>query len=171
MRILRLVPFAVLALGLFIAAIFIDSLRFKFTGHPTPQHIFVTLRDWSGIDLFYPMGPWVIGLAELASAVLLLAVPLLALFIRRLQGLGALSAVAGAMIALTVMTGAVGFHMFTPLGIETPTAWENGQPMQSSPALFYAACLTWMAALAIVLLQGGTAVRALRRQDQPEVTH
>ncbi|MBI1265723.1 MAG: hypothetical protein GC187_13455 [Alphaproteobacteria bacterium] len=164
MRISRFAPYAVIALGLFIAAIFLDSLRFKFTGHPTPQHIFETLRDWSGIDLFYPVGPWVIGLAELASALLLLTVPVLALFIRRLKGLGALSAVAGALIALAVMSGAIGFHMFTPLGIETPVAWEDGRPAETSPALFYAACLTWMAAFAIVLLQGGAALRALRRE-------
>ena len=57
--------------------VFLDSLRFKFTGHPTPEHIFTTLREWSGIGLFYPAGPWIIGLAELAASLLLLAAPVI----------------------------------------------------------------------------------------------
>ena len=75
--------------ALFITAIFLDSLRFKFTGHPTPRHIFETLRDWSGVGLFYPAGPWIIGLGELASSVLLIGVPLLLLATDRKPLIGA----------------------------------------------------------------------------------
>jgi len=151
---------AAYAAGLFTAAIFLDSLRFKFAGHPTPQHIFTTLADWSGIGLFYPAGPWIIGLAELAAALLVLILPLIARFI----GLGRLSALsqsAGALIGLGVMTGAIGFHLFTPLGIETPVAWENGQILATSPALFIAACITWAGCALILALRFGEARRAL----------
>lgn len=149
---------AAYAAALFISAIFLDSLRFKFAGHPTPEHIFTTLRDWSGIELFYPAGPWVIGLAELAAALLVLVIPLIARFI----GLGrfsALSQSAGALIGLGVMTGAIGFHLFTPLGIETPVEWENGEVLATSPALFIAACITWACCVLILILRGGEALK------------
>lgn len=151
---------AAYAAGAFTAAIFLDSLRFKFTGHPTPEHIFTTLADWSGIGLFYPAGPWIIGLAELASALLILILPLAARFI----GLGRLAPVsqsAGALIGLSVMSGAIGFHMFTPLGIETPVEWENGEILASSPALFIAACITWACCALILVLRGREAIGAV----------
>jgi hypothetical protein len=149
------------AAGLFIAAIFVDSLRFKFAGHETPRHIFTTLRDWSGIELFYPAGPWIIGLAELASALLLIAAAL----VMRLTGRKIVEAafqVLGAFIALGVMSGAIGFHLFTPLGIETPVEWAGGEPTAFSPALFIAACISWSFALLIIALRGREALGALR---------
>ncbi len=136
--------------ALFISGIFLDSLRFKFTRHPTPKHIFETLKDWSGIDLFYPAGPWVIGLAELASAILLIGLPLIFLITKK-HRLLKLSQGAGALIALGVMSGAIIFHLFTPLGIDTPVEWANGEPTKASPALFYSACVSWLFALYILL--------------------
>lgn len=151
-------------LGVWISAIFLDSLRFKFTGHETPRHIFETLRDWSGIDLFYPAGPWIIGLAELVAALLVLVIPLLILITTRRSGHIALSQTLGGLLALGVMSGAIVFHLFTPLGIETPTAWENGQPIEWSPALFIAACITWVAGAMLAALRGGEALRTLKGQ-------
>lgn len=139
--------------ALFISAIFLDSLRFKFAGHDTPRHIFTTLRDWSGIDLFYPAGPWIIGVAELASALLLVAVPALGALLGLSRLKRAASQALGAAIALGVMSGAIGFHLFTPLGVATPTQWSGGVPTAESPALFIAACLTWAAAAAILALR------------------
>jgi len=150
-RIITLPPWAG---GLFISAIFLDSLRFKFTGHPTPQHIFTTLKDWSGIDLFYPEGPWIIGFGELLSSVLLIGLP--ALFL--LTGAKALigkSQFAGALIALAIMSGAIVLHLFTPLGIETPVEWAGDEPTRFSPALFYSACATWVFAAIILILRKG----------------
>lgn len=152
---------AAYAAGLFTAAIFLDSLRFKFAGHPTPEHIFTTLADWSGIALFYPAGPWIIGLAELAAALLVLILPLIARFI----GLGRLSALsqsAGALIGLGVMSGAIGFHLFTPLGIETPVEWVDGEIAASSPALFIAACITWLCCALILVLRAGETAAMLK---------
>lgn len=147
--------------ALFIAAIFLDSLRFKFTGHPTPEHIFTTLREWSGIVLFYPAGPWVIGLAELSASLLVLALPLAARFAGQAR-YAAASQSAGALIGLGVMTGAIGFHLFTPLGLETPVEWENGEIIASSPALFIAACITWLCCALILALRGPQALAAIR---------
>lgn len=138
--------------GLFISGIFLDSLRFKFTGHPTPEHIFTTLRDWSGIGLFYPAGPWIIGAAELISSILLIAAPI-ALFMLRNKPAAFLSQLAGALVAFGVMSGAIVFHLFTPLGIETPVAWDGATPTEHSAALFYAACVSWVLAMLIMVIR------------------
>ncbi len=148
-RILSLFPWAG---GLFISAIFLDSLRFKFTGHPTPQHIFTTLRDWSGIDLFYPAGPWVIGLGELTSSLLLIGLPVVFVLMNK-KALVAPSQFLGALIALGIMSGAITFHLFTPLGIQTPVEWSGDTPTKFSGALFYSACASWLLALIILGLR------------------
>jgi len=145
----RLFPWAG---GLFISAIFLDSLRFKFTGHPTPQHIFSTLKEWSGIGLFYPAGPWIIGLGELLASILLIGLPLVLIAAKK-NGLIGPSQFLGALIAIAIMSGAITFHLFTPLGIETPTEWVNGMPVKYSGALFYSACVSWVCAVAIVIIR------------------
>ncbi|MEL6361635.1 MAG: hypothetical protein AAFR21_11165 [Pseudomonadota bacterium] len=138
--------------GLFISAIFVDSLRFKFTGHETPQHIFETLKEWSGIGLFYPAGPWIIGLGELGAALLLIGLPLVFLATKR-TNLIAPSQFLGGLIAFGIMTGAIFFHTFTPLGIETPVDWVNGEPTEFSSALFIAACVSWVFAVLIMIIR------------------
>ena len=140
--------------GLFISGVFLDSLRFKFTGHPTPHHIFSTLKEWSGIGLFYPAGPWIIGLGELLASVLLIGLPAIFLLAGK-KGLVAPSQFLGALIAIGVMSGAIMFHLFTPLGVETPVEWSGATPTKFSPALFYAACVSWAFALIILFLHRG----------------
>ncbi len=147
-RIVSLFPWAG---GLFISGVFLDSLRFKFTGHPTPKHIFTTLREWSGIDLFYPAGPWIIGLGELLSSILLIGLPVVFL-LSKMKALIAPSQFLGALMALGIMSGAITFHLFTPLGIETPTEWSGDQPTAFAPNLFIAACISWVFALIILFL-------------------
>lgn len=145
--------------ALFISAIFVDSLRFKFTGHPTPRHIFETLKEWSGIGLFYPAGPWIIGLGELLSSLLLVAAPLVLLAVKSVR-LAALSQFLGALIAIAIMSGAIFFHLFTPLGVETPTEWADGAPTAFSPALFYSACASWVFAGLILTFRRADAFNA-----------
>ncbi|MEM7662221.1 MAG: hypothetical protein AAF292_08215 [Pseudomonadota bacterium] len=104
------------AYAVFASLIFLDSLRFKFTNAPETQEIFGRLNNWAGSfgaeGLFAQTGlfsQYVIGSAELvASACLLLGI--MPAF-RSLQTFGA-------MIAVAVMSGAVSFHLFTPLGID-----------------------------------------------------
>ena len=159
---------AAYAAGLFIAAIFLDSLRFKFTGHETPHHIFTTLRDWSGIELFYPAGPWIIGVSELGAALLLLASPLILRLIGQVRFAG-LAQTLGGLAAVVIMTGAIGFHLFTPLGVETPVEWANGEVLATSPALFIAACITWICGAAVTALRGGEALATLRELIAPKI--
>ncbi|MFN8958061.1 MAG: hypothetical protein ACK5XI_07995 [Hyphomonadaceae bacterium] len=107
---------AAMAISVFGAAIFLDSLRYKFTDHPKTQVIFGALDGWASSlglpGLFAHTGlfsQYVIGSAELLASTLLIVG-----LLPRLQRLNAL----GAMIAFAVMAGAVSFHLFTPLGID-----------------------------------------------------
>jgi uncharacterized membrane protein YphA (DoxX/SURF4 family) len=141
----RIKRYAPAAISVFAALVFLDSLRFKFTDHPNTQEIFGRLDGWAGTaglpGLFAHTGlfsQYVIGTAELFASTLLI-IGLLPRF-SRLNALGAL-------IGFAVMTGAVSFHLFTPLGID---------PNNDGGGLFAAACTIWVSA--IVLL-------AIRRED------
>lgn len=134
-------PYVQIGLSLYIAFVFIQSLFFKFADAPETQHIFGTLDIWAGglgfPGLFNPGGIFsakVIGSAELvASALLLLA--LLPKF-RILRPVGALMAIA-------IISGAIFFHLFTPLGVNVN---DDGG------LLFTLACGVWISALAILVL-------------------
>lgn len=134
--------FAPAAISVFAAAVFLDSLRFKFTDHPNTQVIFGKLNDWStslGLPgLFAHTGlfsQYVIGSAELVASTLLL-VGLLPRFVR-------LSAL-GAAIGLAVMSGAVTFHLFTPLGTD---------PNNDGGGLFAAACTIWITMIVLLAIR------------------
>ena len=76
-----------------------------------------------------------IGSSELvASALFLLG------FIPSLKRLQVLASALG----LAIMTGAVNFHLFTPLGID---------PNQDGGGLFVAACLVWLSCLTLLILK------------------
>ena len=131
-----------IGLPIFISLIFLDSLRYKFTDAPETQVIFGLLDGWAATlgaaGLFAHTGlfsQYVIGTAELiASASLLIG------FIPRLHRLQAI----GAAVGLAVMTGAISFHLFTPLGID---------PNQDGGGLFMAACGVWVSCLALLVIK------------------
>ena len=129
-------------LAVICSLVFLDSLRFKFTNHPNTQEIFGRLNDWAatlGADgLFAQTGlfsQYTIGVAELIASMLLLLGILPRL--RRLQGFGAL-------IGIAVMTGAISFHLFTPLGID---------PNNDGGGLFFMACVVWFSCAALVFIR------------------
>ena len=137
--------YAPVAYALIAGAVFLDSLRFKFTNAPETQVIFGKLDGWAASfgasGLFTQTGlfsQYVIGTAELVASVLLLLgiVPVL----RRLLTLGAL-------IAVAVMTGAVSFHLFTPLGID---------PNNDGGGLFVMAVTVWLGSLALLIFRRET---------------
>ena len=138
----RIKQVAIIILPLFIAVIFLDSLRFKFTDAPETQTIFGLLDGWAASwgagGLFAHTGlfsQYVIGTAELIAATALLIGFIPAL--RRLQ-------VLGAALGLAVMTGAISFHLFTPLGID---------PNQDGGGLFVAACGVWLSCVVLLALK------------------
>lgn len=134
--------FAPAGISAFAALVFLDSLRFKFTDHPNTQEIFGRLDGWAGTlglaGLFGHTGlfsQYVIGTAELAASALLL-IGLIPRFIR----LNAL----GALIGFAVMTGAVSFHLFTPLGID---------PNNDGGGLFAAAVTIWITSIVLMVIR------------------
>ena len=129
-------------IAIFASIIFLDSLRYKFTNAPETQEIFGRLNDWAtslGAEgLFAQTGlfsQYVIGTAELFASALLL-IGILAPF-RRLQAVGA-------AIAVAVMSGAISFHLFTPLGID---------PNNDGGGLFMAACVVWVTSIAMLIIR------------------
>lgn len=138
----RIRRYAPIGISLFAAAVFLDSLRYKFTDHPNTQEIFGRLNDWAtslgAPGLFGHTGlfsQYVIGSAELlASALLLIGL------LPRLARLNAL----GALIGVAVMTGAVSFHLFTPLGID---------PNNDGGGLFAAAVTIWITSIVLLLIR------------------
>ncbi|MEK7638634.1 MAG: hypothetical protein AAB388_00585 [Patescibacteria group bacterium] len=129
-------------IALFGALVFLDSLRFKFTDHPNTQVIFGKLdawaASWGASGLFAHTGlfsQYVIGGAELlAAGCLLLGITTM---FRRLQ-------VVGALFAFLIMSGAVSFHLFTPLGTD---------PNNDGGGLFVAAVLLWLGSVVLLVVR------------------
>ena len=113
----------------FIAFVFVQSLFFKFTGSYETDHIFGTLATWSGLSWFGIYGGYIIGIAELIAAILLFT---------RWHGLGAIMSVG-------IMSGAIFFHLFTPLGIPMPEFNAAGEIVGDDGGLLFGmACLVWL---------------------------
>jgi hypothetical protein len=132
--------YAPIAYSITAAAVFLDSLRFKFTNAPETQTIFGKLDSWAASfgagGLFAQTGlfsQYVIGSAELIAAAFLLASLVPAL--KRLR-------IIGALIAAAVMSGAVGFHLLTPLGID---------PNDDGGGLFAMAVVVWLSSVAMLI--------------------
>ena len=133
-------------LAIFIAVVFVQSLFFKFSNSYETQHIFGTIGDWmAGIGFlefaaasFAAYGGYTVGTVELIASILLL--------IRRTQ-------IFGAAIAFGVISGAIFFHLFTPLGVSVII---NEAGDRDGGQLFAMAVLVWLSSLAIMWL---------RRQD------
>jgi len=130
-------------LTIFIAAVFLDSLRFKFTNAPKTQIIFGDLDQWAaglGAPGLFAQGglfsQYAIGGAELVASLLLLGT----MALRRYRFLQP----PGAILAIAIMSGAISFHLFTPLGVNVDN--DGG-------ALFYTACGVWVAAWILLFLR------------------
>ena len=123
----------------FISFVFIQSLFFKFTGSPETVYIFETKLDaWAETlgfgGIFAPGGIFsakVVGTAELIASIMLI---IGAIGPRLVQGLGAL-------LSMGVISGAIFFHLFTPLGV----AVQNTDGTSDGGGLFAMACGVWVA--------------------------
>lgn len=148
--------YAPVALTLYIGFVFVQSLFFKFTNSPETQYIFGTLDAWAdGFGLggvFSQRGifsQYVIGTAELAASAALL----LALFpaFRKLRA-------PAAALSLAVISGAIVFHLFTPLGVSV----LNADGTRDGGELFALACGVWVSAALLLWLEDvpGKLIRA-----------
>jgi uncharacterized membrane protein YphA (DoxX/SURF4 family) len=128
----RIVKWAPWALAAYIAFIFVWYLQYKFTGHPGSVDLFTTLTDWLGFHGHEKAMRIGTGSAELVASVLL--------FIPATQ-------VVGAVLSLCIMTGAIFFHLVSPLGVD---------PYGDGGQLFKQACSVWVSSVVIL---------AIRRQE------
>lgn len=123
-------------LSAWIAFVFIQSLFFKFSHSYETQHIFGVLGEFFAMPWFAVYGGYLVGGAELVAAI--------ALFSRFWAW--------GALLAFEIMSGAIVFHLFTPLGVQMPVFNQAGMVVGSDGGiLFFMACLTWCSALALVV--------------------
>ncbi len=137
--------------SVFIAFVFIQSLFFKFSDSEETQNIFGTLDKWAADEfgyegLFLPPGifnAYVIGSAELIASFLLL--------IGLCFGKRVISFI-GAFLAFDIITGAITFHVFTPLGIEVNN--DGG-------TLFALACGVWFSSIIIMTINLDAIIRKL----------
>lgn len=144
-------------LTVYVAFVFIQSLFFKFTNSPETQYIFGILNTWvmslGAPALFAPTGifsQYVVGGFELAASVVLLAG-----WLTR----HALVHAGGALMAMGVISGAIFFHLFTPLGVEVMNTDGTGDGGQ----LFMLACGVWVSSALILWLHRASWLSLLRR--------
>jgi len=137
------------ALVLYVAFVFVQSLFFKFTGSPETVYIFEgKLEPWAAslglVGAFAPGGVFsakVVGGFELIASLLLLAGAALSNQ-RVLQ-------VLGAALGLGIISGAIFFHLFTPLGV----AVVNTDGSSDGGELFALACGVWLCCAALLWLR------------------
>jgi hypothetical protein len=119
-------------LSTWIFYIFVWYLQYKFTGSYGSVYLFTILTDWLGFHGYEKVMRIGTGSTELVAAIMLFAPRL-----PRVQ-------VLGAALSLAIMTGAIFFHLVSPLGID---------PYGDGAVLFKEACATWAAAAAILAIR------------------
>lgn len=130
------------ALSLFVAVVFLQSMFFKFSGAEETVIIFSTIASWMrtiGLpatvsSLFGEFGAYGVGVTELIAAALIL-IPA--------------TRVLGASISLAVISGAIFFHLFTPLGIDRVIDQAG---TTDGGALFYTAVAVWVSSAALIAM-------------------
>ena len=135
--------------ALFIAGILLWYEQFKLTGNLGSVWLFTVLTDWLGVHGYEKAMRWGVGLAEIAAS-LLVVVPRWRLY--------------GALLGLGIMSGAIFFHLVSPLGID---------PYHDGGKLFKEACGVWLASAFILFVQRDellALVRALRAGRSSPVT-
>lgn len=126
----------------FIVFVFIQSLFFKFSGSEETVIIFTTIGTWlQSIGLsahfsnaFSAHGGLLVGITELIASLLIIF---------------SSTRFYGALLSLSVISGAIFFHLFTPLGVNRIID-EAGNT--DGGLLFYMACGVWLSAAIILYL-------------------
>jgi uncharacterized membrane protein YphA (DoxX/SURF4 family) len=114
--------------ALYIAWVLLWYEQYKLTGNEGSVFLFTTLTDWLFLHGHEKAMRLAVASAEIAASLLVL-VPATRLY--------------GALLALGIMTGAIFFHLVSPLGID---------PYDDGAALFIRACCSWVSAAFIVVV-------------------
>ena len=117
------------AMAVYISYIYVWYLQYKFTGDQGSVWLFTTLTDWLGAHGHEKAMRIGTGSAELIASILLLVPASQAL---------------GAAFSLGIISGAIFFHLASPLGID---------PYQDGAQLFKEACAVWLASAAILVIR------------------
>ncbi|MDR3535400.1 MAG: DoxX family protein [Acetobacteraceae bacterium] len=125
-RILRLLTWPA---ALFIAGILLWYEQYKLTGNEGSVWLFTVLSDWLHIHGYEKPFRLFVASMEIVASVLVV-LPWTRVF--------------GAALALGVMSGALFFHLVSPLGID---------PYGDGGVLFKQACSVWLAAAFILLVR------------------
>lgn len=125
----RLLDWLAWALAAWIAFVFVWYLQFKFTGDDGSVWLFTILTDWLGFHGHEKAMRIGTGTAELIASVLLFDLPLQAV---------------GAVLAFCIMSGAIFFHLVSPLGVD---------PYGDGGVLFHQAWSVWVASLVILAIR------------------
>ncbi len=129
-------------LSIYVAFVFLQSLVFKFSGSQETVIIFTTISVWmKGVGFHAPIaegfkiyGGYVIGAAEFVASGLIIY-PLTRLY--------------GALIGITTMSGAIFFHLATPLGVDRVI---DAAGNTDGGVLFYMACGVWLSCAALIFI-------------------
>ena len=128
--------------ALFIAGTLLWYEQYKFLGHPGSVHLFTVLSDWlfiSGYEKPFRLG---VGIAEIIASVLVV-IPATRMI--------------GAAGSLALMSGAIFFHVVSPLGID---------PYDDGGKLFKEACAVWLCSAYILWAYRVEAMALLTRLRQ-----
>lgn len=139
-RILRLATWPA---ALFIAFIFLWYEQYKLTGNPGSVWLFQILADWLGIGAHEKPFRLTVAILELIASVLVV-IPA-----TRMLGAG---------LSLGLMSGAIFFHVVSPLGID---------PYEDGGRLFKEAVGVWFCSLFILYVLRDEVFAMLRRLGLP----
>ena len=106
--------------ALYIAFIFLWYEQYKLTGNQGSVDLFTTITDWLYLDGYEKPFRLTVATAEIIASVLVL-IPLTRMY--------------GAVLSLGIISGAIFFHVASPLGID---------PYQDGATLFKEACAVWV---------------------------
>jgi hypothetical protein len=139
-RILKLLTWPA---ALFVAGILLWYEQYKLTGSAGSVWLFTVLSDWVGLHGFEK--PFRLGVAgaEIVTSVLIV--------LPRTR-------IAGAALALGIMSGAIFFHLVSPLGID---------PYGDGGVLFTQACEVWLCSAFILFAWRREAGALVRRWTGP----
>jgi hypothetical protein len=126
------------ALAAWIAFVFVWYLQFKFTGDDGSVGLFTTLTDWLGLHGHEKAMRIGTGSAELIASIIIFDLPLQSL---------------GALLAFGIMSGAIFFHLVSPLGID---------PYGDGGVLFKQAVSVWLSSIVIMLIRYRTGIALIQ---------
>jgi hypothetical protein len=125
--------------ALFIAGILLWYEQFKLTGNQGSVDLFQTLADWLFIPSYEKPFRLGVAIAEIIASVLVV-IPA--------------TRIVGAAFALGIMSGAIFFHLASPLGID---------PYHDGGTLFKEACAVWACSAYVLFAYRVEAMGLVRR--------